>query len=61
MCVERSDSHRTGLLIAFSEGWYWMRLSEASFARDWDNENDAAYDDWKNLYGVPGSGLRKRR
>jgi len=38
-----------------------MRLSEASFARDWDNEKDAAYDDWKNLYGVPGSGLRKRR
>ncbi len=31
----------------------WHRLSEASLRRVWDNEQDAAYDDWRNLYGVP--------
>ncbi len=27
----------------------WMKLSEPSFAVDWDNEQDAAYDGWENL------------
>src|SRR3990172_5896434 len=30
----------------------WIALSEASFARDWDNVQDAAYDNWRELYGV---------
>ncbi len=28
------------------------RLSESSFAQDWDNEEDAVYDNWKEIYGV---------
>ncbi|HRJ45419.1 MAG: hypothetical protein KJZ86_22695 [Caldilineaceae bacterium] len=31
----------------------WYRLSEAALNRVWDNEQDAAYDDWRVLYGVP--------
>jgi len=31
----------------------WHRLSESSLSRLWDNEQDAAYDDWRTLYGVP--------
>jgi predicted transcriptional regulator len=30
----------------------WQRLSEASLLRLWDNEQDAVYDDWRELYGV---------
>jgi hypothetical protein len=36
----------------FSEGHAWTRLSEASFAREWDNDKDAVYDNWRELYGV---------
>lgn len=28
-------------------------LSEASLQRVWDNEEDAIYDNWRELYGVP--------
>lgn len=31
----------------------WSKLSEASLQHTWDNEADAAYDDWRALYGVP--------
>jgi len=31
----------------------WHRLSEASLLRLWDNEQDAGYDNWRELYGVP--------
>ncbi len=31
----------------------WSLLSEASLQRVWDNEADAAYDSWRELYGVP--------
>jgi excisionase family DNA binding protein len=31
----------------------WPKLSEASFAADWDNDKDAVYDDWKTAYGIP--------
>jgi len=30
----------------------WLRLAETSFASDWDNELDAIYDNWRELYGV---------
>ena len=35
----------------------WLRLSEGAFASDWDksdwdNEEDAVYDNWRELYGV---------
>ena len=28
-------------------------LSEGSLSRIWDNDEDAAYDNWRELYGVP--------
>ena len=27
--------------------------SEESLARVWENDRDAAYDNWRELYGVP--------
>ncbi len=30
----------------------WSFLSQASLQRIWDNEEDAVYDNWKELYGV---------
>ena len=32
-------------------GWSW--LSESSLRRVWDNEEDARYDNWRELYGAP--------
>lgn len=31
----------------------WHRLSEASLQRVWDNDQDAIYDNWRDLYDVP--------
>jgi hypothetical protein len=31
----------------------WSFLSKHSLTRVWDNEEDAAYDNWRELYGVP--------
>jgi hypothetical protein len=31
----------------------WSLLSEDSLQRIWDNEKDAVYDDWRELYDVP--------
>lgn len=31
----------------------WSFLSEDSLARVWNNEEDAIYDNWRELYGVP--------
>ena len=31
----------------------WSALSVAAFAEDWDNDKDAIYDNWRELYGVP--------
>ena len=31
----------------------WSSLSWAAFERDWDNPEDAVYDNWRELYGVP--------
>jgi hypothetical protein len=36
-----------------SERRGWSFLSEDSLARVWDNEEDAIYDNWRDLYGVP--------
>ena len=30
----------------------WSKLAIGSFAKDWDNDKDAIYDNWKELYGV---------
>jgi len=31
----------------------WSFLSESSLRRVWDNEQDAIYDNWRELYGIP--------
>lgn len=30
----------------------WQELSLTAFENDWDNEEDAIYDDWRTHYGV---------
>jgi hypothetical protein len=30
----------------------WQRLGLAAFEREWDNPDDAIYDNWRELYGV---------
>jgi hypothetical protein len=30
----------------------WAALSEGSLARVWDNEDDARFDAWRELYGA---------
>ena len=30
----------------------WHGISEASLSRVWENDQDAAYDNWRDLYGV---------
>ena len=32
---------------------FWQNASIPSFDRIWDNEEDAIYDNWRELYGVP--------
>ena len=34
------------------EGIEWRHLGLRSFQQDWDNEEDAIYDDWREHYGV---------
>ena len=36
-----------------SEDADWTNASMASFAADWDNEEDAIYDNWEDHYGIP--------
>jgi hypothetical protein len=31
----------------------WRDLSDEALVRVWDNEDDAIYDNWRELYGVP--------
>lgn len=31
----------------------WQAMSLAAFEKDWDNPDDAIYDNWRELYGVP--------
>lgn len=31
----------------------WHQLSESALRRVWDNDADAAYDNWRELYGLP--------
>jgi hypothetical protein len=30
----------------------WSKLAITGFAKDWDNEKDAIYDDWKRHYHI---------
>ena len=31
----------------------WTTSSESAFSKVWDNDDDARYDNWRELYGVP--------
>ena len=31
----------------------WQSLGLATFEKAWDNEEDAIYDNWREIYGVP--------
>jgi hypothetical protein len=31
----------------------WQHLGLAAFEKDWDNPDDAVYDDWRALYDTP--------
>ena len=33
----------------------WHTASEEAFTRVWDNEYDAIYDNWRELYGISNS------
>ena len=39
------------LMRSEREGWSF--LSEDALRRVWDNDADAAYDNWKDMYGSP--------
>lgn len=43
----------TDLLNEHTERQGWSFLSEAALQRVWDNDEDAAYDNWRELYDVP--------
>ncbi|OIO97489.1 MAG: hypothetical protein AUK03_02405 [Anaerolineae bacterium CG2_30_64_16] len=43
----------TDLFDERAERQGWSFLSEASLQRVWDNPEDAVYDNWRELYGVP--------
>jgi hypothetical protein len=36
-----------------SERQGWASLSERALQRVWNNDEDAIYDNWRELYGVP--------
>lgn len=48
--VRRSDLE--ALARPARTGDPWMRLSAPAFDADWDNPEDAIYDDWEQLYGL---------
>lgn len=43
----------TDLLDEHTERQRWSFLSEAALQSIWDNDEDAAYDNWRELYDVP--------
>lgn len=43
----------TDLLDENVERRGWALLSEKALRQVWDNDADAAYDNWRELYGVP--------
>jgi len=43
----------TDLFDEHAERLGWSFLSEAALQRIWDNEEDALYDNWRDLYDLP--------
>lgn len=50
--VRLEDLNRLAIPVDGAET-LWTALAEDSFAKDWDNPQDAAYDNWREIYGVP--------
>jgi len=50
--VQRSELDGMARLWQEEEASF-AALSLDVFARDWDNDKDAIYDNWRELYGVP--------
>jgi hypothetical protein len=40
------------LVKQIDEDTDWNHLSLSAFASEWDNDEDAIYDDWRHLYGI---------
>src|SRR5688572_5752625 len=38
----------------------WSFLSENTLAQVWNNDQDARYDNWRALYGVPAGGVLRQ-
>ena len=43
----------TEILTGQAERREWSDLSAEALSRVWDNDKDAVYDNWRDLYGVP--------
>jgi predicted transcriptional regulator len=39
----------------------WQTMGMKALERVWDNDADAVYDNWRELYGVPETGLLQSR
>jgi len=49
--IKRSDLEALAKPV-HSKSDAWSRLSAAAFNEDWDNSEDAIYDNWRALYGI---------
>jgi len=49
--IKRSDLEALAKPV-HSKSDAWSRLSAAAFNEDWDNSEDAIYDNWRALYGL---------
>lgn len=41
------------LTSELSEDLDWTAMALEAFQKDWDNVEDAIYDDWREHYGIP--------
>jgi hypothetical protein len=49
----RQHGQEAGTREALADERDWAAAAEQSFAKDWDNEDDAIYDNWREHYHVP--------
>jgi hypothetical protein len=49
----RQQREEAGTRDALAQEQDWAAAAEQSFAKDWDNEDDAIYDNWREYYHVP--------
>lgn len=48
------------VVVDIDEEGEWQRSGLAALEKDWDNQDDAIYDDWRALYGVPDDRIDMR-